>query len=118
MKTKVRKLAEREGWLSAREDAAARMKSRTFRRAFADRRLVGEIAVLIRKMREAAGLSQSELAKRARMPQSAIARLESARSKTVPSLSTIARLSAATGVRLELSSKSPKIGQVDLSPRG
>jgi ribosome-binding protein aMBF1 (putative translation factor) len=115
MKSSVRRLAQKEGWLSARDHAAGRMKDTTFRETFAERRLVGEIAVLVRKMRQAAGLTQAELARRASMPQSAIARLESARSKTVPSLSTLARLSAAAGIQLRLASKTGKIGPVNLS---
>ncbi len=115
MKSKIRRLAAKERWLSIRDDARRRMKDAAFRKAFAEHRLVGEIALLVRKMREAAGLTQTELAKRAGMPQSAIARLESAKAKTVPTLSTIARLSAATGIRLRLASKARNIDPVDLS---
>jgi ribosome-binding protein aMBF1 (putative translation factor) len=111
----IRKLGTKEGWLSLRDDVDRRRKDATFRKAFAERRLVGEIAILVRKMRETAGLTQTELAKRAGMPQSAIARLESAKSKTVPSLSTIARLSTAAGIQLRLASKSRNIEPVCLS---
>jgi ribosome-binding protein aMBF1 (putative translation factor) len=115
MKSKIRKLASKEAWLSLRDDVDRRMKDATFRKSFAERRLVGEIALLVRKMRGTAGLTQTELAKRAGMPQSAIARLESGKSKTVPSLSTIARLSTAAGIQLSLASKSRNIEPVCLS---
>lgn len=61
-----------------------------------------EPSTLIRQARQAAGLTQAELAKRARMKQPEIARLESAGAN--PRLSTLKRVVAATGngVKLDL----------------
>jgi hypothetical protein len=59
-----------------------------------------EPATLIRNARKAAGLTQAELAKRARMKQPEIARLE--RRGANPRLSTLKRVVAATGHSLKL----------------
>ncbi len=48
-----------------------------------------------------AGLSQAELAERMKTSQSAIARLESGRSR--PSVRTLEKLAAATGAKLRIS---------------
>jgi transcriptional regulator with XRE-family HTH domain len=57
-------------------------------------------ATLIKRARQAAGLTQAELAERARMKQPEIARLE--RRGANPRLSTLRRVVAATGHRLKL----------------
>ncbi len=57
-------------------------------------------AVLIREARTASGLTQSELASRAGLSQSAIARLE--RGGSNPTVATLANVIAATGHRLAL----------------
>jgi predicted transcriptional regulator len=59
-----------------------------------------EPATLIKRARKAAGLTQAELAKRARMKQPEIARLE--RRGANPRLSTLKRVVAATGHSLKL----------------
>jgi transcriptional regulator with XRE-family HTH domain len=59
-----------------------------------------EPSTLIRQARKAAGLTQAELAKRARMKQPEIARLES--NGANPRLSTLKRVVAATGHSLKL----------------
>jgi predicted transcriptional regulator len=60
---------------------------------------------VLRYARRRAGLTQRELAKRAQVPQPAIARIESGR--VSPRLSTILPLIEATGFALELT---PRIG--------
>ena len=59
-----------------------------------------EASALIRNARQAAGLTQAALAKRARMQQPEIARLEAAGAN--PRLSTLNRVVAATGHVLKL----------------
>jgi transcriptional regulator with XRE-family HTH domain len=61
-----------------------------------------EPSTLIKRARRASGLTQAELAKRARMKQPEIARLESRGAN--PTLSTLKRVVAATGhtIKLEL----------------
>jgi transcriptional regulator with XRE-family HTH domain len=57
-------------------------------------------ATLIRTSRRQKGISQAELARRARTSQSAVARIEGG--QTSPTVETLERLSAALGLRLEL----------------
>lgn len=57
-------------------------------------------SVLIREAREAAGLTQAELAERLGTTQSAVARLESGRS--APTVATLDRVAAALGLRLSV----------------
>jgi predicted transcriptional regulator len=59
-----------------------------------------EPSTLIRRARKTAGLTQAELARRARMKQPEIARLEAAGAN--PRLSTLKRVVAATGHSLKL----------------
>jgi predicted transcriptional regulator len=59
-----------------------------------------EPSALIRRARQAAGLTQAELAKRAQMKQPEIARLESVGAN--PRLSTLNRVVAATGHNLSM----------------
>jgi|SRR5918994_4486400 predicted transcriptional regulator len=59
-----------------------------------------EPSTLIKRARKAAGLTQADLARRARMKQPEIARLESAGAN--PRLSTLKRVVAATGHSLKL----------------
>lgn len=60
-----------------------------------------DLAALVREMREGAGLTQVELAKRIRTTQSVIARLEDAE-YTGHSLPMLERIAAACGVTLKL----------------
>jgi transcriptional regulator with XRE-family HTH domain len=60
-----------------------------------------DLALLVREMREEAGLTQTELAKRAGTTQSVIARLEDAE-YTGHSLATLERIALACGVALRL----------------
>lgn len=76
-------------------------KSATYRKTFA--RTVHQIdfALLVREMREDAGLTQTELAKKVGTTQSVIARLEDAE-YTGHSLTMLERIAAACGVALKL----------------
>ncbi len=79
-----------------------RMKrSARYRRAYARYGRQVDLALLILAMREAAGLSQAQLAERAGTTQSAIARIEDAE-YTGHSLKLLERIATACGVTLEL----------------
>ncbi len=76
-------------------------KSATYRKNFSRTLQQIDLALLVREMREDAGLTQSQLAKKVRTTQSVIARLEDAE-YTGHSLSMLERIAAACGVALKL----------------
>jgi len=76
-------------------------KSATYHKTFARTLHQIDLALLVREMREDAGLTQVELARKARTTQSAIARLEDAE-YTGHSLSMLERVAAICGVALKL----------------
>ena len=76
-------------------------KSATYRKTFARTLQQIDLAVLIREMREDAGMTQSALARKAGTKQSVIARLEDAE-YTGHSLSMLERIATACGVNLKL----------------
>jgi ribosome-binding protein aMBF1 (putative translation factor) len=81
---------------------AERMKrSPRYRRAFLRGLHQIDLAMLVREMREAANLSQVELAERTGTQQSVIARLEDAEYEG-HSLKTIEKIAAACGVALKI----------------
>ena len=84
-------------------------RSPTFRRAYQRNLRQVDLAILVIQMREAAGLSQAELAKRIGTSQPTIARLENA-DYTAHSLKTIEKIASACGVSLKLQArKAPKL---------
>jgi ribosome-binding protein aMBF1 (putative translation factor) len=76
-------------------------KSAAYRRTFARTLHQIDLALLVREMREDAGLTQAELARKVDTTQSVIARLEGAE-YTGHSLSMLERIAAACGVALKL----------------
>ncbi len=76
-------------------------KSAIYRKTFARTLHQIDLAVLVREMREDAGLTQTQLAKKAGTTQSVIARLEDAE-YTGHSLTMLERVAAACGVALKL----------------
>lgn len=76
-------------------------KSTVYRKAFERTLHQIDLALLIREMREDAGLTQKELAKKIGTTQSVIARLEDAE-YTGHSLTMIERIATACGVGLKL----------------
>jgi transcriptional regulator with XRE-family HTH domain len=73
------------------------MRSPAYRRAYDDLRAEFELAEELIAARTRAGLSQSDVAKRMRTTQSAVARIESG--KHWPSRRTLERYAKATGTR-------------------
>jgi DNA-binding XRE family transcriptional regulator len=71
-------------------------------RAYAAAALAGELAELVYKLRDRAGLTQAELARRMGTTQSSIARIESGGS--LPTVEMLARLARAIGISLRLGS--------------
>jgi len=76
-------------------------KSATYRKAFARTLNQIDLAFLVREMREDAGLTQTELAKKVGTTQSVIARLEDAE-YAGHSLTMLKRIAKASGVALKL----------------
>jgi ribosome-binding protein aMBF1 (putative translation factor) len=76
-------------------------KSVTYRKTFARALHQIDLALLVREMREEAGLTQVELAKKAGTTQSVIARLEDAE-YSGHSLMMLERIAAVCGVALKL----------------
>ncbi len=76
-------------------------KSATYRKTFARTLQQIDLALLVREMREDAGLTQTELAKKVGTTQSVIARLEDAE-YTGHSLPMLERIAVACGVALKL----------------
>ena len=89
------------------EVVSEEMENPAFRAAYTQRRYVHEIGRAIRAMREAAGLSQSELATMVGMKQPAIARLETSQG-SAPQWRTLDRIAFALGRQLKLN-----LGAVD-----
>jgi len=81
-------------------EARAR-RSDAYRKAFARSLHQIDLALLVREMREDAGLTQAELAKKVRTTQSVIARLEDAE-YTGHSLAMLERIAIVCGVALKL----------------
>ena len=76
-------------------------KSATYRKTFTRTLHQLDLALLVREMRENAGLTQTELAKKVGTTQSVIARLEDAE-YTGHSLTMLERIAAVCGVALKL----------------
>jgi len=85
----------------ARFVAERSRRSATFRKTFARTVQQVDLAMLVREMRERAGLTQAALAGRVRTTQSVIARLEAAEYKG-HSLSMLERIAVACGMNLKL----------------
>jgi ribosome-binding protein aMBF1 (putative translation factor) len=93
-----------------RDYVRARMKrSARFRHAYRRNRHKVDLAILVAQMREAAGLSQAELAARIGTAQPVIARLENAEYDG-HSLKMLEKIATACGVTLKLhAQKKPKL---------
>lgn len=95
----VRKMAKRDGHGEIVEQRMR--KSATYRKIFERTLHQIDLALLVREMREDAGLTQSELARKVGTTQSVIARLEDAE-YAGHSLTMLERIATACGVALKL----------------
>lgn len=84
------------------------MKDAEFRFYFEREKAISEIARLVRDARLKAGLTQVELAHRAKTTQTVIARLESGADQRTPSLDLLERIAGALRARLMVSFEYPK----------
>lgn len=73
-----------------------------FRHAFEQRRLVHEVAIVVRSMREQAGLTQAQLAKLVGVSQPMIARMERGLDQRTPRWETLRKVGLALGKQLKL----------------
>ena len=67
-----------------------------------------ELAMLLKKTRTKESLSQTELAKKANVSQSVIARIESLESKSLPRLDLYSRIMSSIGYRLVIGAEKSK----------
>lgn len=74
-----------------------------FRHHFEQRRLVHEVAIVVRSMREQAGLTQAQLAKMVGVSQPMIARMERGLDQRTPRWETLRKIGLALGKQLKLS---------------
>lgn len=79
------------------------MKDPEFKFYFEREKAISECARLVRDARFKAGLTQMELAHRAKTSQAVIARLESGADQRIPSLDLLERIAGALKARLMLS---------------
>ena len=77
-------------------------KDPVFREGFEKRRLIQEVAVAVRGMREQAGLTQAQLAKLIKSTQPTIARLEKGSDQRTPRFDLLYKIGAALGRQLRL----------------
>ncbi len=84
------------------EVLARERKNDEFRLAFDERRFYLQIARLVSDLRARTGLSQAELARKARVSQPMIARLEKGDSRRTPKFDTVFRLIKALGYSLSI----------------
>jgi HTH-type transcriptional regulator / antitoxin HipB len=78
-----------------------KLKSKTFKEVYDHYGNVLEIGMQVRSLREKAGMTQTELAKRLKVSQQVISRIESGESDN-PTVSTLERIAKATGHQLSL----------------
>ena len=84
------------------------LKDTGFSQEYEKQLLINEISKLVVKLRQAAHLTQKELAEKAGTTQPVIARLESGNDTRVPSLELLARIAGASNSKLHLSFKIEK----------
>ena len=112
----------RTGWTTLDEVLREELKDPEFRYHFEQRALVHEVALAVRQMREAAGLTQAQLAALIGVSQPMIARVERGSDRRTPSWDTLRRIAIALGRQLRVAFVSSKglapLVTVDGGPAG
>lgn len=80
-------------------------KDKEFKIAYKEKRFYLEVAHLVRSLRDRAGFSQAEVAKKAKVSQPMIARLENGDQRRTPTIETIYRILMILGYQLVLEVK-------------
>jgi transcriptional regulator with XRE-family HTH domain len=101
------------GWTTQAEILERELKNPEFRYHFEQRALVHEVALAVRQMREAAGLTQAQLAALIGVSQPMIARVERGSDRRTPSWDTLRRIAIALGRQLRVAFVASK-GQAPL----
>ena len=104
---KIRTDKKHRRYVSHADVVGQELKDPKVRAAYAERRMVHEIARAVRSMRESAGLSQEQLADLVNMKQPAIARLETSQG-SIPRWQTLNRIALALHQQLKLN-----LGDID-----
>lgn len=84
-------------------------KSSEFKTHYQRELLINEIASMVHQLRQAAHLTQEQLASRAHTTQPVIARLESGSDNRIPSLALLARIAVASNATLHLAFHKTKL---------
>lgn len=84
------------------------MASPVYRAAYENRRLIAEVALAVKSMRESAGLTQAQLAKAIGSSQPTIARLERGLDQRTPRWDLVRRIGLALGKQLKWVFANPK----------
>lgn len=89
------------------EAIESELKNPEFAKHYQRELLANAIATMVVQLRQAAHLTQSELAKKAGTTQPVIARLEKGTEKRIPSLELLTRIATASNSRLNISFEKP-----------
>ena len=81
------------------------LKDKELKLLFDERRFYIQVAHLIADLRSKSGMSQADLAKRAKVSQPLIARLEVGDKRRIPSFDTVFKILKALGYRMEINVK-------------
>jgi DNA-binding XRE family transcriptional regulator len=84
------------------------LKDEEFKVLFNKELMINEIAKMVFELRQKAGLTQKELADKAKTTQQVISRLEGGRDSRAPSLELLARIASAANGNIELHFKANK----------
>ena len=96
------KINKKHVGVSFEKDLKRRMKNPEFAESFKQEQIKFEIAQMVRKTRKRAGLTQTRLAELAGLHQTAIARIESRVSRTVPSIELLRRIFVPLGFNVSI----------------